>query len=157
MKRRNKETRVYFSFLALGLMLTGCICVIQDNGTASEVKVELTPLSGRFGYALKSDVYDFQGTLTKENLESSVWLLSGEFTFPTGGYKVLPADITVAISYPEQVKVVLKVVPPPPGSIVIQVITQAPVNENIQAANEAKFDIKIQTIKRQSNSVNTPQ
>lgn len=117
-----------------GLLLVGCPC--------DETAVTLTPLSGPFGYHFEGP-YDLQGNLTKDSPDAAEWELNGKFVFPTGGYTVLPPEITVAESYPEQVTILLRVREPLPGAPVTQVVTEVPVTAVISASNEAAFSMKV--------------
>lgn len=124
-------------FLAAAALLSGCPC-----GT-DELPVTLTAFSGRFGYYL-SGPYGFDGSLTKENLGDAEWTLEGTFQFPTSGYAMLGPEILVMESYPEQVTVRMRVVPPPAGSVVLQVITPRTVTYKITASDQAAFTISVE-------------
>ena len=117
-------------------LLTGCPC-----GTPL-MPVELTPYSGLFGYGLTGP-YNFEGSLTKENLTDAEWTLSGMFHFPSPGYTVLGPSIEVMESSPEQVRIRLRVLLPKTPSV-LPVIDSQPVGFRIAASNQASFDIAVQ-------------
>ncbi len=116
------------------MLLSGCPCGPDTPG-------QLTPLSGPFGYGVTGP-WDFAGTLTKDSLDSPTWTLEGTFTFPTSGYYVLLPQVQVMESMPEQVRIRISVLGPPPGQAVLPVLTPVPVNLSLQASNEAVFDIR---------------
>jgi len=115
----------------------------SEEGCFSE-PVQLIPFSGRFGYGLRGP-YSFEGSLTKDYPGSSAWLLMGQFTFNTGGYLVLPPEVSIQESYPEQVSVVIRVIPPPPDVFVPMVIMPMSVTAEISVSAEALFNIRVLT------------
>ncbi len=115
------------------LVLPGCPC-------GEEVTAELAPFSGRFGYGVTGP-WGFQGALTKEYPGDAEWLLEGTFQFPTPGYTVLGPEIQVMESFPEQVFIRINVLTPAPGTILPQVITEAPFSRTVPASDQATFEI----------------
>ncbi len=130
------------ALLSTTLLLGGCPPCDCGKGEETTGNVQLTALSGRFGYAL-SGPYGFQGTLTKNRLSDAAWRLDASFAFPTEGYTVNPPVILVAESYPEQVSVTIKITPPPSYAIVIRKVTEVPVHADITASNGALFNIRV--------------
>ncbi len=128
------SSAVVATLLGAGLLLSGCPC--------SETTVTLTQLSGRFGYCFEGP-YGLQGTITKTNLNDPEWLLEGMFVFPTSGYTVDPPEIAIAESFPEQVSIRLRIFAPPPGSAVLQVVTEVPFSTAINASNQATFNMVV--------------
>lgn len=116
---------------------TGCPC------GGGNLPVELTAFSGRFGYYLEGP-YGFTGALTKEALTDPEWVLEGTFQFPSSGYTVLAPDVQIMESFPEQVRVTLRVLLPPPNAAVLTVITEGPVYVLIPASERATFDVAVQ-------------
>ncbi len=130
------------AMLLAALFLGGCPRCDCAQGETGNTNVQLTALSGRFGYGL-SGPYGFEGSLTKNQLADAAWRLEASFSFPTGGYTVDTPIILVAESFPEQVSVTIKVTPPAPGTIVTQAVTEMPVTADITASNAAVFNIRI--------------
>jgi len=123
---------------AAAVALSGCPC----GGPG--VPATLTPLEDQLGYEIDG-LWDFSGTLTKPESEGGNWVLEGSFVFATGGFEVQDPEVIVRESFPEQVSVILTVVPPPPGAPVTQVITEVPVRAEIAASDEAMFEVLIRT------------
>jgi hypothetical protein len=128
--------------LTATLFLGGCPPCDCGKGEESTGNVQLTPLSGRFGYGL-SGPYGLQGTLTKNRLSDAAWRLEASFSFPTEGFTVATPVVLVAESFPEQVTVTLKVTPPPSYAIVLRKVTEVPVSTDITASNSALFNIRV--------------
>jgi hypothetical protein len=87
--------------------------------------------------------YDLSGTLVW-TADTGEWEMEGSFTFPTGGYSVLPADILVAESFPEQVFITLKVLQPAPGAITTQALEEQAFSRTFQASSEARITMVLQ-------------
>lgn len=111
---------------------------IYTYGADEASDVLLTPLSGRFGYALSGGPYGLVGSLTKDYLSSGNWRLEGTLTFPTTGYSVA-VDFEIARSLSQKVHITTHVYPPASGSNVAQVVTKTGISADIPAANEAIF------------------
>ena len=133
---RTKALFVIVMTTMCGALLSGCPCGVPEP-------VTLTELSGRFGYAFEGP-YGLEGTLTKEAPGQGPWMLEGTFYFPTSGYKVLGPEVEIMESFPEQVRINLRVMTPPPGMPVLQVITPEPVRIEVDVDDRATFEITVQ-------------
>ena len=107
--------------------------------------MELAALDDGAGYAVTGP-WDFEGTLTTPETEDGAWRFAGQFTFRTGGYEVGEPRVRIMKSYPEQVSIVIPVVPPPDDAMVIQVITETPVEVEIPASPEATFTAAVERV-----------
>lgn len=134
----NTRLGVALFFVVGGLFLSGCPCENPTEG-------ELTPFSGRYGYYVEGP-WGFEGALTKETLDDAEWKLEGSFQFPTSGYLVMPAQIEILESYPEQVHITFQVFAPGSNQMVLQVISEVPVEATIAASNEAVFSVSFQSM-----------
>lgn len=126
--------------IALPAMLVGAAVVLSGCPCGEEIPGGLTPFSGRFGYFVVGP-WGFEGALTKENPGDPEWTLEGTFQFPSSGYTVLTPDVRVAESYPEQVRIRIRVLTPSPGQVVLPVITETPVSLTIPASDQAEFEL----------------
>lgn len=128
--------------LVLMLALTACPSPVDRGGEPAASGAQpatLDPLPGETAYAV-SGPHGLTATLRYAE-QAAEWTLDGHFTVPTGGYRVPAASIEVMESMPEQVRVVLTVIPPPDDAMVTQVVTDLPVNERVEASAEARFEI----------------
>ncbi len=125
------------------LMLTGvmlCALVLTGCPCGEEMPVELTPLSGPFGYHVTGP-WGLDGVLVKENLTDEVWRLEATFQFPSSGYRMLAPQVAIAESYPEQVFVTIPVMLP--QGIDLPVITERQFVLEVPVSKEAAFDIVV--------------
>ena len=129
--------------IARNMLLAGLVlgsCVLAGCPCGEEMPVELTPLSGPFGYHVEGP-WGLEGTLTKAELTDAVWRLEATFQFPSSGYTLLAPQVMVAESYPEQVSIEIPVLQP--EGVVLPVITERQVVVEVPASNEAEFDIVV--------------
>lgn len=115
------------------LVLSGCPC-------GEPMPVELTPLSGPFGYHVAGP-WGLDGVLVKEQLDDQNWRFEATFQFPSSGYTLLAPQVAIAESYPEQVSIEIPVVEP--QGVVLPVITERQVVIGVPASNRASFDIVV--------------
>ncbi len=71
-----------------------------------------------------------------------VWTLQGGFTFGTNAHRLLEPQVTVGKSKPEQVEIILTVVPPSEEVAGI-IITRAPFTATINASPQATFRVRV--------------
>lgn len=71
-----------------------------------------------------------------------VWTLQGGFTFGTTVHRALEPQVTVGKSKPEQVEILLKVVPPSEEVTGIT-ITRAPIQKTFNASPQARFRVRV--------------
>ncbi len=105
-----------------------------------EESLTLVPFSGRFGYGITGPRV-LEGAITKDNLTDQEWHLDLTVQFPSSGYELGEPLALVRESSPEQVEVRIPLVPPPPDSTVLQVLTPQRVTTRIAASNEATFTV----------------
>ena len=116
--------------------LTGCPCF------GPGVPAQLTPFADEPGYNLTGP-FDLEGQLTL-GMEG-MWELNASFLFPTSGYVVAEPEVIVRESFPEQVTFLLRVTPPPPDAVVLQVITEVPVQAVVEVDVNATFEVLVET------------
>lgn len=126
----------YASLLAPTVLLAGCPCDFT-------VPALLLPLPNAAGYGF-SGLWDLRGSITRGE-GNAPWAVHWEITFPTGGYEIEVEDVLIAESFPEQVRIIFRVTPPPPGSIVTQAIVTEEGDFTVQVDTNATFKVDVKT------------
>lgn len=152
------KTHVRLTTLLIALILSGCGTF--DGGSASDdLEAEIRQVPGKAEYTVFGthrlrayiSVTGLPEGATEEDTAAAragtytgpvVWSLQGAFTFGTDAHRVLEPKVTVSKSKPEQVEILLTVVPPSEEVAGIT-ITRAPISASITASPQAKFRVFI--------------
>jgi hypothetical protein len=131
-----KRFALLIVMLVPALLFSGCPCDFS-------VPALVLPLPGNAGYGF-SGLWELRGSITRGE-GGAPWAVHWEITFPTGGYAVEVEDVLIAESFPEQVRIIFRVTPPPPGSIVTQAIVTEEGDFTVDVDANATFKVEVKT------------
>ncbi len=152
------KTELRLTALLLALIMCGC-GTFDSGGKSEDLEAEIRQVPGKAEYtvfgthrlrAFISVAGLPEGATEEDNAAARagtytgpvVWSLQGAFTFGTDAHRVLDPKVTVSKSKPEQVEILLTVVPPS-EEVASITITRVPVSASITASPQAKFRVLI--------------
>lgn len=156
----SRMTKTEVRLITLLMALIMCGCGTFEGGSKSEgLEAEIRQVPGKAEYTVFGthrlrayiSVTGLPEGATEEDTAAArtgtyaglvVWSLQGAFTFGTDAHRVLEPKVTVSKSKPEQVEILLTVVPPSEEVAGIT-ITRAPISASITASPQAKFRVVI--------------
>jgi len=121
----------------------------MDNAN-SNLQVNVIPMENTDGYYVRGSL-GLNGTITRPKPDVDEWLFTGQFEFPSSGYKIERmyysklADVGIAQTSPPKESekaltvITISIAAPRPGAPDVKEVTKTPISLNIKAEKTAQF------------------
>ena len=152
-------------FTTLCIALLACSCgTLGSKGKSDNTNVDVRQVPGKAEYVIFGPhrlragvaITGLPEGSSEEDMAAAragayngpvLWTLQGTFTFGTSAHRILEPVVTVSKSMPEQVDILLTVIPPPEEVAQITMM-RAHLNATITASPQAKFHVRVEEKKR---------